>query len=233
MAAAADRYGALPEVEEGERHPLKSTEPHTVPEARPSSSRAVVAFVTVVGCFSVAALALSHKSAGSSTHSVLAQLNQLEQDGADETQSSCGKGCENDDDTPTSTFDDDNLAGLICANFDDDGVYPSHFCNYGDSKTCAEKVSWFKRGRAPFLLFPVFTCMNICLFSKYFATVAPIRLSLARCTLSSADPHACKQRKIWSNLVTSALRTLIFPSRTRLCSANPPSPPRKKKIIIN
>merc|ERR1719181_1547679 len=56
---------------------------------------------------------------------------------------SCGKSCSNSDDdvvTVDGTFDDDNLAGLLCADFDDDGVYPSHFCNYGDSKTCVEKV---------------------------------------------------------------------------------------------
>ena len=37
-------------------------------------------------------------------------------------------------------FDDDELSGLLCADFDDDDVYPSHFCNYGDSKVCQTDV---------------------------------------------------------------------------------------------
>lgn len=130
-------------MEEGERQALTSSpEPHTEPRPE-ASSRGIVAFCAVVGCFSVAALALSHKSSGSSTHSVLAQLNQMSAEESEQQSAaaeSCGKGCEKDDDTPTALFDDDKLSGLICAEFDDDGVYPSHFCNYGDSKTCAEKV---------------------------------------------------------------------------------------------
>merc|ERR1711988_1249014 len=39
-----------------------------------------------------------------------------------------------------SEYDDDALYRLRCDEFDDDGVYPSHFCNYGDTKTCMKHV---------------------------------------------------------------------------------------------
>lgn len=38
-------------------------------------------------------------------------------------------------------YDDDELYGLICAEFDDDAVYPSYSCNAGDSKTCINHVT--------------------------------------------------------------------------------------------
>lgn len=137
MAMEDNKYGAVEKDYDAAEAgvPTEKSVPQT-PESTLGRGK-IFALCAILGVSSTGAVVMAR--GGGSAMSTMTSLNAQSSSVA---QKSCGKSCDSDDDGKVTTieYDDDALSGLICADFDDDGVYPSHFCNYGDSKTCAEKV---------------------------------------------------------------------------------------------
>eukprot|EP00620_Florenciella_sp_RCC1587_P018379 CAMPEP_0182580494 /NCGR_PEP_ID=MMETSP1324-20130603/47270_1 /TAXON_ID=236786 /ORGANISM="Florenciella sp., Strain RCC1587" /LENGTH=317 /DNA_ID=CAMNT_0024796743 /DNA_START=24 /DNA_END=977 /DNA_ORIENTATION=+ len=137
MDMADNKYGAVEKDYDAAESgvPTEKSVPQT-PESSLGRGK-IFALCAILGVSCTGAVVMAR--GGGSAMSTMTSLNAQSESNVGK---SCGKSCDSDDGETTAdlTFDDDALSGLICADFDDDGVYPSHFCNYGDSKTCAEKV---------------------------------------------------------------------------------------------